>query len=67
VFTFSVEMNPSATPPLLYDTNFTIYPTAVAWSAGNTVLTCTPGSASWRWVVAARADQPAVHPNQFQF
>ena len=45
VFTFSVAMNPGATSPLVYDDNFTIHPTAKSWSAGNTVLTCTPGSA----------------------
>ena len=45
VFTFSVAMNPAATSPLVYDDNFVIYPTAKSWSAGNTVLTCTPGSA----------------------
>lgn len=59
VFTFSTAMNPSATSPLLYDANFTIYPTAVAWSAGNTVLTCTPGSlpagTTITWVVTGKS------------
>ena len=45
VFTFNVAMNPAATSPTFYGTNFTLYPTAKSWSAGNTVLTCTPGSA----------------------
>jgi hypothetical protein len=45
VFTFNVAMNPGATSPLFYDNNFALYPTAKSWSAGNTVLTCTPGSA----------------------
>lgn len=44
VFTFSVAMNPAATSPTFFG-DFTLYPTAKSWSAGNTVLTCTPGSA----------------------
>jgi len=60
VFTFSTAMNPSATSPLFYDTNITIYPTALSWSAGNTVLTCTPGSAfpagmKITWVVTGKS------------
>src|SRR5687768_7843819 len=45
VFTFSTAMNPAATSPTFYDPGFNLYPTAPSWSAGNTVLTCTPGSA----------------------
>jgi len=60
VFTFSEAMNPSATSPLFYDANFSIYPTGLSWSGGNTVLTCTTGSPfpagmSITWVVTGKS------------
>jgi Bacterial Ig-like domain len=48
VFTFNKPMNPSATAPVFIDTDapippfYGILPTLPVWSAGNTVLTCSP-------------------------
>ncbi len=43
VIAFSEIMDTSATLPYLFDsTTFDLLPTSLAWSAGNTVLTCTP-------------------------
>lgn len=45
VFTFNTAMNTAMTGATFFDiTTFQILPTAQAWSGGNTVLTCTPGS-----------------------
>jgi hypothetical protein len=51
VFTFNKPMNPSVTAPVFIDTDalglppfYGILPTLPVWSAGNTVLTCTPMS-----------------------
>ena len=44
VFTFSTAMNPTSTVAAFYDDNadFESPPVSPVWSAGNTVLTCTP-------------------------
>ena len=44
VFTFSAAMNPTSTVALFYDVTagFQSSPVSPVWSAGNTVLTCTP-------------------------
>jgi hypothetical protein len=44
VFTFSAAMNPTSTVAAFYDVNagFQSPPVSPVWSAGNTVLTCTP-------------------------
>ena len=44
VFTFSAAMNPISTVAAFYDVNAGLQspPVSPAWSAGNTVLTCTP-------------------------
>ena len=46
VVTFSEPMNTSLTVPYLFDgTTYQILPETSSWSAGNTVLTCTPTAA----------------------
>jgi hypothetical protein len=42
VFIFSTAMAPELTGAFFYDPDFEFTPTTPAWSAGNTVLTCTP-------------------------
>jgi hypothetical protein len=43
VFTFSQAMDPTVTAAMFFnDTTFSPLPTTPAWSAGNTVLSCTP-------------------------
>ncbi|HEY3856541.1 MAG TPA: Ig-like domain-containing protein [Verrucomicrobiae bacterium] len=57
VFTFSSAMNTTATMTEFYSTTpFGLYETTPVWSAGNTVLTCTPlqnfpGSTTINWEV----------------
>ena len=41
-FTFSAALVPASTITVFYDPSFSPIPTTPAWSAGNTVLTCTP-------------------------
>ena len=41
-FTFSTAMDPSASGAFFFDPLFTPVPATLAWTAGNTVLTCTP-------------------------
>ncbi|HLH55898.1 MAG TPA: Ig-like domain-containing protein [Verrucomicrobiae bacterium] len=45
VFTFSGPMNSSSTSAFFQSPPSTFYPVTSTWSAGNTVLTCTPMSA----------------------
>jgi methionine-rich copper-binding protein CopC len=45
VFTFSEAMDTDATSAFFYDGAFNVYTTTDTWSAGQTVLTCTPDSA----------------------
>lgn len=46
VFTFSEAMDPNATTNLFYDeSTFAVLTTTPVWSAGNTVLSCTPSPA----------------------
>jgi hypothetical protein len=46
VLTFSEAMNTSVTLAYLFDsTTFELLPAALSWSAGDTVLTCTPAAA----------------------
>jgi hypothetical protein len=42
VFTFSTAMDTTASDAIFYDSSFNFYTTTPAWSAGDTVLTCTP-------------------------
>ena len=45
VFTFSAAVDPNATTASFFSTSpFGAYPVTMTWSAGNTVLTCTPTS-----------------------
>jgi len=61
VFTFSQAMNPSETEAIFFnDSTFTEYTTTAAWSAGNTVLSCTPspafpGNAEILWDVGGQS------------
>jgi Bacterial Ig-like domain len=41
-FTFSAAMDTNATSAVFYDAGFNFFDTTPAWSAGDTVLTCTP-------------------------
>jgi methionine-rich copper-binding protein CopC len=60
VFTFSEAMDPTATTAtFLNDSTFALLTTSPVWSAGNTVLSCTPSPAfpagtSIRWVVSGQ-------------
>jgi methionine-rich copper-binding protein CopC len=45
VFTFSEAMDTTATSAMFFDTNGTTLTVTAVWSAGNTVLTCTPSPA----------------------
>ena len=42
VFTFSTAMNTDETAAIFYDSDFNFITTTDSWSAGNTVLSCTP-------------------------
>src|SRR5665213_2010656 len=63
VFTFSEAMNPTATTAtFVNNTTFALLTTSPVWSAGNTVLTCTPSPAfpantTILWVVSGQDTQ----------
>jgi hypothetical protein len=66
VFTFSEAMDPALTGVDFFDlTTFSTLPTTSAWSAGNTVLTCTPAPAfpaNRQIVWSAYGENPAGEP-----
>lgn len=65
-FTFSEPMNPTATAVDFVDfTTFAVLPTTMAWSGGDTILTCTPSPAfpSNRQIVwSASGENPLGDP-----